>query len=87
MVLSKVEQFWALEYIHLCHKSRRDLIILKLDFEKAFDKVEHETILQVLMAKGVGPKWLKWVKAILSSGTSAVLLNGVTGKTIHCRRG
>jgi len=87
MVLSKVEQFWALEYIHLCHKSRRDLIILKLDFEKAFDKVEHETILQVLMAKGFGPKWLKWVKAILSSRTSAVLLNGVTGKTIHCRRG
>jgi len=27
---------------------KKDLIILKLDFEKAFDKVEHEAILQVL---------------------------------------
>jgi hypothetical protein len=62
-------------------------IILKLDFEKAFDTIEHSTILQMLPQLGFPEWWLMWTRSILSSGSSAILLNGVPGKFFKCKRG
>jgi len=60
---------WSFEYIHQCHRSRRQAIILKLDFDKAFDSVEHSVILQVMEHLGFPTRWLNWVSSILGSGT------------------
>ena len=60
---------------------------MKLDFEKAFDKVEYKAIIAMLKAKGFGPRWINWVTNILHSASTYVLLNGVGGKKIICRRG
>lgn len=47
---------WAFQFLHLCHHSKKEIVILKLDFENAFDKVEHQVILQVMKHKGFPDK-------------------------------
>lgn len=78
---------WAFEYLHICKKSKKELVILKLDYEKAFDKIEHQAILDILRHKGFGDRWISWIGDILGSGTSSVLFNGIPEKVFHCKRG
>jgi hypothetical protein len=40
-----------------------------------------------LVSYGLPPRWIVWVRGILSSASSAVLLNGVPGKYLKCKRG
>ena len=42
---------WSFEYLYKCQASKRPVIILKIDFEKAFDTIEHEAIVQIIRAK------------------------------------
>ena len=62
---------WSLEYLHLCNQTRNEIVIFKLDFEKAFDKVEHELMIQIMENKGFPAWWIMWMKLIFQSGTSA----------------
>lgn len=78
---------WAFEFLHQCHHSKREIVILKLDFEKTFDLVEHLVVIEMLRAKGIPTKWIKWVEDLLCSTTTSVLLNGTAGKEIICKRG
>jgi hypothetical protein len=43
-------------------------VVFKLDFEKAFNTVEHLAILAMLTELGFPNKWIMWVNLILKSG-------------------
>ena len=43
---------------------------VKIDFEKAFDTIEHKAIMQIMECKGFPPLVIAWVKEILSSASS-----------------
>jgi hypothetical protein len=73
---------WSFEYLYHCQASKKPIIILKLDFAKAFDTIEHEAIIQVMKHKGFSEKWLGWTREILSTRTSSILLNGIPGKNL-----
>lgn len=58
-----------------------------MDFEKAFDTIEHAAIIDTLRAKGFREKWISWMEALFTTASSSVLLNGVPRKRIYIIRG
>ena len=65
---------FRLEYIHQCNQSKIPTLLLKLDFEKTFDSIEHEAIIQIMQSKWFTVKWISWVNKLLSSGASSVFV-------------
>ena len=61
--------------------------MLKLDFEKAYDTVEWECIVETLQALGVNSTWISWIKLWLSSAKESTLVNDIQGKEISGKRG
>ena len=78
---------WSYEYIHQCHSSGREIVLLKLDFAKAFDTIEHAPMLDIMKHMGFDDRWLGWMETIFGSGVSSVLLNGVPGRKFKCKCG
>ena len=54
------------ETIHELHRKNQNGVIIKIDFEKAYDKVRWDFLLQTLRMKGFSPKWIGWIKSFIS---------------------
>jgi hypothetical protein len=78
---------WAFEFIHQCQQSKQEIVLIKLDFTKAFDTIQHNSIIDIMKQLGFSNQWLKWISNILASASTSVLLNGAPGKSLQCKRG
>ena len=61
--------------------------IVLLDFEKAFDRVEHQYLFWVLNRFNLGMNFPRWIKTFYKDRNSCVLNNGFLSKPVDIRRG
>lgn len=62
-------------------------IILKLDFEKAYDSVNWGFLFSLLANFGFGDKWINWLKCCVTSARISVLVNGSPTDEFSPQRG
>ncbi len=78
--------FIAQESLSWAKESGQDLVLLLLDVEKAFDRIEWGFLFQALERLGFGSTWIRWIKALYKGATSAVRMNGESGPDFRLAR-
>lgn len=66
----------ANEVVDWWKKSRKKGLSLKLDFQKAYDTVNWNCLLQMLSSFGFGLRWIRWMKECMESVRISILVNG-----------
>lgn len=66
----------ANEVVDGWRKVKKVGVILKLDFEKAYNSINWEFIFSMLARFGFGGRWITWIKECVSTTRLSILVNG-----------
>jgi hypothetical protein len=75
------------EIIHELKSKNLPAVLLKLDFEKAYDRVNWVFLREVLLTKGFEPAFVHRLMQLVSSGQTAISINGEVGPYFQNKRG
>ena len=64
-----------------------EAIILMLDMEKAFDRVEWNWLFKVMKGFNFGDRFISWLQTLYSDAKCSILTNGFQSKYYHISRG
>ena len=62
-------------------------ILLSLDQEKAFDRVNRDFLMDLLRHLGIGPDFCRWIQTFYCGAHMRIILNGCLTDKIFLRRG
>ena len=78
----------SINVIHHINKLKeKNHMIISLDAEKAFDKIQHPFMIKVLERLGIQESYLNIIKGIYSKPTANIKLNGEKLKAIPLKSG
>ena len=72
---------------HIKNLKDKNLMIISIDAEKVFDKIQHPFMITTLQKMGIEGTNLNKVKAIYDKPTANIILNGEKLKAFHLRSG
>ncbi|XP_021971349.1 uncharacterized protein LOC110866508 [Helianthus annuus] len=72
------------EIITWCKKINKQVYILKIDFEKAYDNVNWNFVIDTMRQMEFPGIWCDWIHGVLESARSAVLVNGAPTFEFQC---
>jgi hypothetical protein len=77
----------AHEVVHSLHKNKDSGVIIKLDYEKAYDRVNLDFLFEILKKRGFSDTWIGWVKMLVLGGSVSVMANGDESSTFKTSKG
>jgi hypothetical protein len=77
----------ANEVVDEARKCKKELIMFKVDFEKAYDSIDWNYLDDVMVRMGFPTLWRKWIKECIGSATTSVLVNGFPTNEFALGRG
>lgn len=77
----------ANEAISWLKKRNKEGILLKIDFQSAYDSVLWDFIDHIMQEMGFGHKWRKWVMSCISTPSISILLNGTPLRPVRMEKG
>ena len=66
---------------------KKELLLFKVDFEKAYDSIDHNYLNSVMVNVNFPTLWRKWIMECVGTATAAVLVNGCSTKEFPLQRG
>ena len=74
---SRILQYLQINVIHHINKLKdKNHLIISIDTEKAFDKIQHPFVIKTLQKMGIEGTYLNIAKAIYDKPTANIILNG-----------
>ncbi|XP_058747167.1 uncharacterized protein LOC131620174 [Vicia villosa] len=77
----------ANELVDYASKEGKECLLFKVDFEKAYDKVNWNFLRFMMRKLGFRDIWMKWMEALIFTSTMSVLVNGSPTKKFEVGRG
>ena len=90
--ISRMQGFFSIyKPINVIHHSNKlndkNHMIISIDAEKAFDKIQHPFIIKTLQKAGIEGTYLNIIKAIYDKPTANIILNGEKLKAFPLKSG
>ena len=75
------------EALNSVHVKKQNALLLKVDFEKAYDKIKWPFVMQMLKGKGFPDKWIDWMMSTIMGGSVSIKVNENYGPYFQTHKG